>query len=177
MRGELHKVDATTANGRPGAWICVLGLVVCLMACQPRVYRTPPSPTSLPPVAPLPQQARPTYYVTIDQLNLRACPGLDCPKIAALELNSEVEKLGETENWTQLRVKKDGIIGYVNSRYLSPQPVEVVQPAKKKSRKARPLKSTQSPKAAGDEGEAGPKKQEPLPPLPEPEELKGILIM
>jgi hypothetical protein len=173
--GNFIKVDVITANGQTGAWICALGLVICLMGCQPRVHRTPPLPPSLPSVAPLPQPARPTYYVTINQLNLRACPSLDCPKIAALELNAEVEKLGETENWTQLRVKQDGTIGYVNSRYLSPQPVEVAQPTKKKSRKARPLKSTQPPKAAGEEGESGPKKQEP--PLPEPEELKGILIM
>ena len=36
MRGELHKVDVTTTNGRPGAWICALGLVICLMGCQAR---------------------------------------------------------------------------------------------------------------------------------------------
>ena len=158
--------DHTVDKQRPGAWICALGLVICLMGCQPRVYKTPPLPPPLPPVAPLPQPVRPTFYVTINQLNLRACPGIDCPKISALELNAEVEKMGEIENWTQIRVKKDGTIGYVSSRYLSPQPVKVAQLTKKKPKKAKPPKATQPPEAAGEEGEAEPKKQEPSPPIP-----------
>jgi hypothetical protein len=163
---ELLKVDATTANGRPGAWICSLWLIICLMGCQPRVNEAPPLPPPLPPVAPLPKPVRPIFYVTINQLNLRACPGIDCPKTSTLELNAEVEKMGEIENWTQIRVKKDGTIGYVSSRYLSPQPVKVAQLTKKKPKKAKPRKATQPPEAAGEEGEAGPKKQEPSPPLP-----------
>ena len=170
-------MDATTAYGRPSAWICALGLVICLMGCQPRVNKAPPLPPPLPPAAPLPQPVRPTFYVTINQLNLRACPGKDCPKISALELNAEVEKMGEIENWTQIRVKKDGTIGYVSSRYLSPQPVEVAQLTKKKPKKAKPPKATQPPEAAGEEGEAGPKKQEPSPPLPEPEDPKVPRVM
>ena len=157
-----HSVD----KQRPGAWICALTLVICLMGCQSQAYRTPPLPPPLPPVAPLPQPVRPTFYVTINQLNLRTCPGLDCPKTSALELNAEVEKLGEIENWTQIRVKKDGTIGYVSSRYLSPQPVKVASRAKKKPKQARLPKATQPPVAAGEEGEAGPQKQEPSPPLP-----------
>jgi hypothetical protein len=31
----------------------------------------------------------------------------------------------EIESWTQVRVKKDVNIGYIISRYLSPQPVKV----------------------------------------------------
>jgi uncharacterized protein YgiM (DUF1202 family) len=158
--------DHTFDKHRPGAWICALALVICLMGCQPQVYRTPPLPPPLPPVAPLPQPVRPTFYVTINQLNVRTCPGLDCPKTSALELNAEVEKLGEIENWTQIRVKKDGTIGYVVSRYLSPQPVKVAQPTKKKPKKAKPPKATQPPVAAGEEGESGPQKHEPSPPLP-----------
>jgi SH3-like domain-containing protein len=137
------------------------------MGCQPRVYETPPLPPPLPPAAPLPRPVRPTFYVTINQLNLRACPGTDCPKTTSLELNTEVEKMGEVENWTQIRVKKDGTIGYVSSRYLSPQPVKVAKPAKKKRKKAKPPKATQPPEEASrEEGEAGPKEQEPSPPLP-----------
>jgi uncharacterized protein YgiM (DUF1202 family) len=164
MRGELHKVDVLTANGRSSAWICVLlALVICLMGCQPQVYRTTPLPPPLPPVALLPPRVHPTFYVTINQLNLRTCPGLDCPKIAALDFNAEVEKLGEIENWTQIRVKKNGTIGYVSSRYLSPQPVKVATLTKKKPKKAKPQKATRPFEAAG---EAGPKQQEPSPPLP-----------
>jgi uncharacterized protein YgiM (DUF1202 family) len=142
-----------------------LALVIGLMGCQPQVYSTPPLPP-LPPVAPLPQPVRPTFYVTINQLNVRTCPGLDCPKTSALELNAEVEKLGEIENWTQIRVKKDGAIGYVSSRYLSPQPVKIARPAKKKPKQAKRPKATQPPVAAREEGEAGPPKPEPSPPLP-----------
>jgi predicted Zn-dependent protease len=120
---------------------------------------------------------RPTFYVTINQLNLRACPGKDCPKTSALELNAEVEKMGEIENWAQIRVKRDGTIGYVSSRYLSPQPVKVAQTTKKKPKKAKPPKATQPPEAPGEEGEAGAKKQESSPPLSEPEVPKGPRAM
>jgi hypothetical protein len=130
------------------------------MGCQPRANEAPPLPPPLPPAAPISRPVRPTFYVTINQLNLRACPGKDCPKTSTLELNAEVEKMGEIEHWTQIRVKKDGTIGYVSSRYLSPQPVKVAQLTKKKPKKAKP------PKTAGEEGGAGAKKQEASPPIP-----------
>jgi SH3-like domain-containing protein len=82
-----------------------------------------------------------------------------------VEVNAEVEKMGESENWTQIRVKKNGTIGYVSSRYLSPQPVKVAQPIKKKPKKAKPRKATQPPEAAGEEEKAEPK-EELSPPLP-----------
>ena len=136
------------------------------MGCQPRVNTAPPLPPPLPPTAWLPRPVRPTFYVSINQLSLRSCPGINCPKTSTLELNAEVEKMGEIENWTQIKVKKDGTIGYVSSRYLSPKPVQVAKPTKKKSKKAKRRKATQPPEAAGEEGEAGPKKKEPSPPLP-----------
>jgi SH3-like domain-containing protein len=108
---------------------------------------------------------RTTFYVTINQLNLRTCPGKDSPKISALELNAEVEKMGEIENWTQIRVKKNGTIGYVSSRYLSPHPVKFAHFIKKKPKKAKPRKATQPPEAVGAEKEAEPK-EELSPPLP-----------
>jgi hypothetical protein len=156
----------TGGLGRFGAWVSALGVAICLMGCQPRVDKASGLPPPLPSAAPLPQPVRPTFYVTVQRLNLRACPGIDCPKIAVLKLNTEVEKLGETETWTQLKVKKDGTIGYVSSRYLSPQPMEVAQSTKKKPKKAKPRKFTQSPKAAAEKGEAGPKKQASSLPLP-----------
>lgn len=163
---ELLKVDATTSNGHLGAWICALGLVICLMGCQPKVNQAlPPSPP-LPPAAVLPRPVRPTVYVNINQLSLRACPGTDCRKISTLELNAEVEKMGEIEKWTQVKVKKDGTIGYVSSRYLSPYPVQVAQGTKKRPKKVKPRKATEPPEAAGEEAEAGAKKQESSPPLP-----------
>jgi hypothetical protein len=162
--GELLEVDATTANGRPGAWICALGLVICLMGCQPRVNEAPPLPPPLPPAAPPPRSVRPTFYVTINQLSVRACPAIDCPKTCTLELNAEVEKMGEIEKWTQIKVKRDGTIGYVGSRYLSPQPVKVAKRIKKKPKKAKHRKATQPP--ALDKTKPG--EEKPAPPL-EPE--------
>jgi hypothetical protein len=135
---------------------------------------TPPLP---PAAGAQPRPARPTFYVTINQLSLRACPAKDCRKISTLKLNAEVEKMGAIENWTQIKVKKDGTIGYVSSRYLSPHPVEVAQHTKKKTKKARPRKAIQPPEAAGEEEEAGPKKQEPSPPLPEPDGPKLPQVM
>ncbi|MBM4302469.1 MAG: SH3 domain-containing protein [Deltaproteobacteria bacterium] len=103
-----------------------LGLTLCLAGCQslfPRPVYTPPAvhaPPAPPPPAPV---ARPTLYVTVNRLNLRACPGMDCPKIAVIDRNAEVEKVGDAADWSQIRVKLDGTIGWVSSRYLSATPV------------------------------------------------------
>lgn len=164
--GGILKVNAKTAKGRPGAWTWALGLLICLMGCQPPVAKAPQLPPLRPPAATLPRPVRSTFYVATNQLSLRACPGLDCHKISTLDLNAEVEKMGQMENWTQIKVKKEGTIGYVRSRYLSPHPVVVAQLTKKKPKKAKPRKATQPPEAAGVEGEAGPMKQEPSLPVP-----------
>jgi hypothetical protein len=153
-------------SGHSGAWICALGLVICLIGCQPREHKSPPLPQPVAPAASRPRPARPTFYVNVNQLRLRACPGMDCPKTSTLELNTEVEKMGEIENWTQVEVKKDGTIGYVSSGYLSPHPVEVAKSGKKKPKKAKHRRTTRPSEVAREGGEAGPKKQEPSPPLP-----------
>lgn len=164
--GELGSRVAAFRMAIAGAWTCALGLAICLMGCQPPVAKAPQLPPPRPPAARLPRPVRPTFYVAVNQLGLRTCPGLDCRKISTLNLNTEVEKMGETGNWTQIRVKKEGTIGYVSSRYLSPQPVVVAQPAKKKPRKAKPRKVTQPFEAAEEAGTVGPQKQEPAAPLP-----------
>lgn len=155
-----------TINKGCGAWLCALGLIICLLGCQTQVSKVPPSPPPLPPRPAQPKAVRPTFYVTANQLSLRACPGLDCRKITALKLNAEVEKMGESQNWTQIKVKKDGTIGYVSSRYLSPRPVDVAQLAKKKPKKIKPRKAAQPPEARVKEGKVLPANQEPEPPIP-----------
>ena len=157
------------------------------MGCQPRAYQAPPPPPLTQP-APPPQVARPTFYVTINQLNLRSCPGVDCPKISVLALNEEVQKVGETENWTQIRVKKDGTMGYVKSSYLSPTPVEIAPPTKKRPKKVKPLKAAKPPQPVKEEKEAPPEKppppveetkpgeEKPAPP-PQPEDQKIPRVM
>jgi hypothetical protein len=149
--------------GRLAAWSCALGLILCLLGCHPKVNNPPalPAPAA---AAPRPRMVRPTFYVTVNQLRLRACPGLDCPKTSTLEMNTEVEKMGVIDTWTQIKVKKDGTLGYVSSRFLSPHPVEVAKLGKKKRRKAKQHQATQPQEMAGKE--ATPDKQEPSPPFP-----------
>jgi len=123
-RGDKGTVGAAAIHK---SWCTVwvgLGLVLCLAGCQSLF----PRPVYMPPVAPAPQAppppvTRPTFYVTVNRLNLRACPGMDCPKIAVLDRNQEVEKVGDADDWSQIRIKLDGAIGWVSSRYLSATPV------------------------------------------------------
>ncbi|MFZ2087362.1 MAG: SH3 domain-containing protein [Desulfobaccales bacterium] len=99
-------------------------LALACMSCQSSL---PPAPRpALPPppaAAPQPTSQYPTFYVKVGRLNLRAGPGMDFPKIGLLERNEEVEKLGEAENWYQIRVKRDATLGWVTSEYLSSTPV------------------------------------------------------
>jgi hypothetical protein len=110
-----------------------LGLALCLSGCQqlfPRPAYTPPPSSG--PAYPKPRRAqiaRPTFYVAVkDHLNLRACPGMDCPKISVLNRNEEVEELGTAGDWSQVRVKSSGSIGWVYSRYLSANPLPALPP-------------------------------------------------
>jgi uncharacterized protein YgiM (DUF1202 family) len=113
-----------------------LGLVLCLAGCQglfPQPVYTPPKVPAPAPAPPPPQVFRPTFYVAVNSLNLRAGPGMYFFKVSVLGRNTEVEKLGDAENWSKIRVKQTGDEGWVNSRYLSATPVtappEVEPPA------------------------------------------------
>jgi len=114
---------ATQYNTWLGFGILSLGLALCLAGCAPKYYPPPPPPPPPHTVAPPPPVARPVFYIKANHLNLRACPGMDCPKISVLEKGEEVEKVGEAEDWFQIRVKRDGRLGWVDSRYLSSNPV------------------------------------------------------
>ncbi|MEJ2225671.1 MAG: SH3 domain-containing protein [Syntrophobacterales bacterium] len=133
----------------------------------------PPAPPP-PRVAPAPPQ-RPSYYVKVDLLNLRAGPGMDFPKIGQLNRNEELEKVGETEDWFQVRVKRSGTLGWVAARYLSGQPVSVAQPptpaapgeaAPTEAQPEKPSKVETVVPRAPKPAEAA----EPPPPKPKPEE-------
>jgi hypothetical protein len=116
----------TAATGRR-LWFRLLGLVLVfsLGGCMPSFFGPPPMPPPPPPPPPAapPPASRPIFYVTVGRLNLRACPGMDCPKISVLERNEEVEKVGDAEDWSQVRVKRDGRLGWVNTRYLAKEPL------------------------------------------------------
>jgi hypothetical protein len=102
-----------------------MGLALCLTGCEtlfPKPVYTPP-PAAGPPPPPRAQIPRATLYVAVNRLNLRACPGMDCPKITVIERNEAVEKIGSAGDWSQIRIKRNGTIGWVSSRFLSATPV------------------------------------------------------
>ena len=94
-------------------------------------------------------------------LNLRACPGMDCPRIILLTRNQEVEKVGESQGWFQVRSRQDGTLGWVDARYLGSAPVadsvalpsETVQPKQTKSVEAKPKVKTPVPVVEEEEEE------------------------
>ena len=106
-------------------WRLLLGccLALWIAGCAPPIYETPYVPPPAPKPQPPPVVSRQVFYVAVNRLNLRGCAGMDCPKISMLELNDEVEKLGELDDWFEVFVKRDGRRGWVSSRHLSPEPV------------------------------------------------------
>jgi len=119
--------------GWRGLLFLLILISLSLAGCYRQVVFAPtPEPEAAVPAAPKPQPT--LYYVAVSRLNLRACPGMDCPRISFLERNQVVEKLGESEDWYQVRVRPTDTIGWVSSRYLSvspvpePPPMEIVSP-------------------------------------------------
>jgi hypothetical protein len=123
MEGDLLKVK-TLSYGKV-LWPLLLGccLAFWLAGCAPRIIETPYVPPPPPKPAPPPEVQRPVFYVAATRLNLRGCPGMDCPKISMLEQNEVVEKIGELDDWCEVVVKRDGRRGWVSSRHLATEPV------------------------------------------------------
>jgi Bacterial SH3 domain len=103
--------------------VLALGMALGLTACAPQYHppALPPPPRA--PLPPPPQAVRPVFYIKANHLNLRMGPGMDFPKISVLERGEEVEKVGASEDWFQIRITRDGRIGWVDSKYLSSTPV------------------------------------------------------
>jgi uncharacterized protein YgiM (DUF1202 family) len=132
----------------------VVALVFCILfllstGCAQKVGWKPPDEprTTTPPPAEAPPRVEyQLLYVAADKLNLRACPGMDCPRINLLTRNQEVEKVGESQGWYQVRSRQDGTLGWVDARYLASAPVpdnvalpsETVQPKQTKPVEAKP---------------------------------------
>ena len=162
-----------------GIGVFALGMALGFMACARPYYAPPPLPPTPVPIPPPPQVVRPIYYIKATRLNLRACPGMDCPKISVLERGEEVEKVGASEDWFQVRVKRDGRLGWVDSRYLSstpvtpapeaapaPPPLPTAPPAVVTPPIPKPPAVEKPPKAAK------PPEEEAPPPKKKPEEAK-----
>ncbi len=118
---------ATVRAGGLRILVAGWGVVMLLAGCQSKIFEPGPPPPPAPPVAaPAPAPVPPpVFYVNASRLNLRAGPGMDFPKLMSLERNEPLEKLTETDDrdWAQVRVQRDGTLGWVATRYLSSKPV------------------------------------------------------
>jgi uncharacterized protein YgiM (DUF1202 family) len=86
------------------------------------------------------QLRKPYYYVAIRKLILRARPSNRSEIIRTLSVNDQVEKIGETDGWFNVRQPASGAVGWVISRYLDTLPVVLPRgvPSKKKPRPSQP---------------------------------------
>jgi hypothetical protein len=154
-----------------------LGLVIALVCCAIFLLSTgcaqkgawkprdESKTTAPPPEAPPPKVDYQVLYVAADKLNLRACPGMDCPKLVLLQRNQEVEKVGESQGWFQVRSRQDGTLGWVDARYLASAPVpknatvpsETVQPKQTKPVEAKPKVKAPAPIVEEEEEEQAPR--------------------
>ena len=163
--------------------IPALAVAFGLAGCaQPR-YVPPPLPGGPAAPAPPPQVSREVLYVKVRNLNLRACPGMDRPKISVLERNEEVEKVGSSEDWFQIRVKRDGRLGWVDSRYLSPTPLAAPEAAPPPSLETAPPPPPErmQPPPLPERMQPPPLQERPAPPVekfkpapPEEEEVPPV---
>ena len=64
------------------------------------------------------QIRKPYYYVAVRKLILRANPSNRGQVIRTLRFNDQVQKIGETKDWYQVRQPSTGALGWVLSRDL-----------------------------------------------------------
>jgi uncharacterized protein YgiM (DUF1202 family) len=64
------------------------------------------------------QIRNPYYYVAVRKLILRAKPSNRAQVIRTLRFNDQVQKIGETKDWFQVRQPSTGALGWVISRDL-----------------------------------------------------------
>ena len=153
-----------------GNYRVLIPLLVCLIAffatgcAQKPKWKLPEEPRIATPPPEPPPRVEQVLYVAADRLNLRACPGMDCPRILMLSRNQEVEKVGESQGWFQVRSRQDGTLGWVDARYLAGTPVadnvalpsETIQPKQTKPAETKPKVKTSTP---DEEEEAPPPKK------------------
>lgn len=86
------------------------------------------------------QPPKPYYYVAVRNLILRAKPSDRSEVVRTLGFNDQVEKIGETEGWFNVRQPSSGAVGWVISRHLDTLPLTSPRgvPSKKKARPSPP---------------------------------------
>jgi hypothetical protein len=90
------------------------------------------------------KQPRKTFcYVAVRKLILRAKASNQAEAVRTLGLNDQVEKIGESEGWFNVRQPSSGAVGWVISRYLETLPLTSPRggPAKKKPGPPQPKKA------------------------------------
>jgi hypothetical protein len=153
-----------------GKWLLGALLLMLCLACQPGLVSAPPPPPPPPPAAPEQPAPHPTVYVKVARLNLRAGPGMDFPKIGLIERNEELEKLGQTEDWVQVRVKRDRSLGWVASEYLSASPVAAPLETAAPEPPGAPAPAAKEPSAAEPKRPKPAKVETVVPRAPKPAE-------
>lgn len=164
-----------------GIYKVLIPLLLCLTVSfatgctQKPKWKPPEEKVVTPPPEPPPRVELQVYYVAADRLNLRACPGMDCPRISMLGRNQQVEKVGESQGWFQVRSRQDGTLGWVDSRYLSSTPVaenvalpsETIQPKQTKPTETKPKVKAYTP-ILEEEIEEAPRRRKPAAEAAEP---------
>ena len=68
------------------------------------------------------QLRKPYYYVAVKKLALRAKPSNRAEVVRTLNFNDQVEKIGETKGWFNVRQPKTGAVGWIASHFLETLP-------------------------------------------------------
>ena len=90
------------------------------------------------------QIRKPYYYVAVGKLILRAKPSNRSQVIRTLRFNDQVQKIGETKDWFQVRQPSTGALGWVISRDLETFPLIAPRGAPSKN-ELKPFKQKEEP--------------------------------
>ena len=110
---EVQRVEAgdrgwwrvLVINSRSSGWVPAAALAERLEEAQQKQLR------------------KPYYYVATSKLILRARPSDRSEAVRTLDVNDQVEKIGETEGWFKVRQPSSGAVGWVISRHLDTLPL------------------------------------------------------
>ena len=90
------------------------------------------------------QIRKPYYYVAVGKLILRAKPSNRGQVIRTLRFNDQVQKIGETKDWFQVRQPSTGALGWVISRDLENLPLILPRGVPSKN-EFKPFKQREEP--------------------------------
>ena len=90
------------------------------------------------------QIRKPYYYVAVRKLILRANPSNRGQVIRTLRFNDQVQKIGETKDWYQVRQPSTGALGWVLSRDLENLPLILPRGVPSKN-ELKPFKHREEP--------------------------------